>query len=188
MKHNWKKAAAVTAAVAVAAGIIAIAPTRRVGPADIYPPADVPGATNPSVTQATINSTICVSGWTATIRPPSSYTNHIKLTDMQKYHLSGAPADYELDHLISLELGGNESDVRNLWMEAYTPASTANGGAHAKDRTENALKAAICSGALTLKAAQDIITSDWYSYYTKNVAKALGGVNNMGDPDDEVVQ
>src|SRR5215510_5854842 len=30
---------------------------------------------NPAVTQATIGTTICVRGWTATIRPPPSYTD-----------------------------------------------------------------------------------------------------------------
>ena len=34
-----------------------------------------PGVLNPDVTQANIDSTICVHGWTRTIRPPTSYTN-----------------------------------------------------------------------------------------------------------------
>ena len=42
-----------------------------------------PGATNPEVTQATINTTICQSGWTATIRPPASYTTSLKKTQME---------------------------------------------------------------------------------------------------------
>ena len=37
-----------------------------------------PGATDPAVTQANIYSTICVSGWTATVRPPESYTENLK--------------------------------------------------------------------------------------------------------------
>ncbi|MEU4526156.1 hypothetical protein AB0F52_46480 [Amycolatopsis sp. NPDC024027] len=41
-------------------------------------PTCTPGATNPDVTQATIGSTICVSGWTATIRPSTTYTNGLK--------------------------------------------------------------------------------------------------------------
>jgi hypothetical protein len=41
-------------------------------------PALTPGATNPDVTQDTISTTICVPGWTKTVRPPISYTNPLK--------------------------------------------------------------------------------------------------------------
>jgi hypothetical protein len=33
-------------------------------------------------------------------------------------HVTG---DYEIDHLISLELGGSNS-IRNLWPESYRPS------------------------------------------------------------------
>src|ERR1700751_1081179 len=46
---------------------------------DVLPdPPCTPGATNPTVTQATIHQTICTSGWTATVRPPESYTEQLK--------------------------------------------------------------------------------------------------------------
>src|SRR5205807_8666163 len=48
-----------------------------------------PGARNPSVTQATIRRTICVRGWTRTVRPPTSYTNGLKLKQMPAYHERG---------------------------------------------------------------------------------------------------
>src|SRR5438132_9110624 len=63
-----------------------------------------PGATNPAVTQANIKSTICVQGYTKTIRPPVSYTNPLKFRLMASYGQNGPPSAYELDHLISLEL------------------------------------------------------------------------------------
>jgi hypothetical protein len=106
-----------------------------------------PGVVNPAVTQATIRSTICVSGWTRTVRPPVSYTNALKLKQMRQYGLRGSPSDYQEDHLISLELGGNPTDPRNLWPEPYPRAS-------AVDRTENDLNDAVCSGRLTLAQAQ----------------------------------
>ena len=71
--------------------------------------ARTPGATNPSVTQATIGQTICVSGWTATIRPSSPYTTGIKVEQLAtRYTYKGAAAngDYEAGQLIALELGG----------------------------------------------------------------------------------
>src|SRR5438552_18861135 len=68
-------------------------------------PALTPGALNPDVTPATIRQTICSRGWTATIRPASSFTSALKLEQMRQYGFAGGPADYEEDHFISLELG-----------------------------------------------------------------------------------
>src|SRR6266567_5179912 len=76
-----------------------------------------PAATYSVVTQSTIGSTICVSGWTATVRPPTSYTNALKVTQIAQYGYSDtSTADYEEDHLIPLELGGNPTSALNLWQ------------------------------------------------------------------------
>ena len=48
-------------------------------------PACTPGSYNPDVTQSTIDSTICVSGWTSTVRPPTSYTNPLKEQGIADY-------------------------------------------------------------------------------------------------------
>src|SRR5438445_10893910 len=106
-----------------------------------------PGVLNAAVTQATIRSTICTRGWTATIRPPTSYTSALKLRQMAAYRETGPPEDYQEDHLISLELGGDPTDPRNLWPEPYPRAS-------AVDRIENDLNALVCSGSLSLADAQ----------------------------------
>jgi len=106
-----------------------------------------PGVLNPAVTQATIRATICRSGFTRTIRPPVGYTNELKLKGLKAYHLRGPPSAYQEDHLISLELGGNANDPRNLWPEPYPRAS-------AVDKLENELNAKVCSGQLTLEQAQ----------------------------------
>ena len=81
-----------------------------------------PGAVNPDVTQATIGSTICVRGWTRTVRPPVDYTNALKVKQMRMYGEAGDSSRYQEDHLISLELGGAPSDPRNLWPEPYPRA------------------------------------------------------------------
>lgn len=163
----------VAAAAAVAAGAlllgsppktatIATAPACSYQAAGALPdPACTPGATNPDVTQETINQTICVSGWTATIRPPQSVTGPEKRASMAQYGVMD-PSLYEYDHLISLELGGAANDSRNLWPEPH--AVTANGGdqgSFAKDQIENGLKAMICAGQATLAAAQYWIAHDW---------------------------
>ncbi|MFI5254990.1 MAG: hypothetical protein ACHQ15_06000, partial [Candidatus Limnocylindrales bacterium] len=123
-----------------------------------------PGASNPVVTQATIGSTICRSGWTATVRPSSSYTTNLKIQQIAAYGYADTNLhDYEEDHLIPLEVGGAPSDPRNLWPEPYT-ASLADGravGAHVKDLLENKLKSLICAGSLPLAEAQHEIATDW---------------------------
>jgi len=110
-------------------------------------PTLTPGSLNPAVTQATIRSTICVRGWTATVRPASGYTSALKVEQMPKYGESGPPSGYQEDHLISLELGGNPTDPANLWPEPYPRAAEV-------DKVENALNAEVCSGRLSLAAAQ----------------------------------
>ena len=106
-----------------------------------------PGVLNPAVTQASIRDTICVPGWTGTVRPPVSYTNDLKQRQMRAYGLHGALSSYQEDHLISLELGGHPTDPRNLWPEPYPRAA-------AVDAIENELNRKVCSGELTLAEAQ----------------------------------
>lgn len=121
-----------------------------------------PGAFNPSVTQATINSTICVSGWTATVRPPSSYTTGLK--DQQKPEYGEAnvsDSNLEEDHLVPLELGGAPRDPNNLWPEPRASISSAGQGAETKDSEENSLKKQVCTGQITLAAARQKILADW---------------------------
>ena len=123
-----------------------------------------PGATNPAVSQANIGSTICVSGWTATVRPPESYTEALKRTGIVAYGYADTNlADYEEDHLISLEIGGAPADPANLWPEPYT-VSLADGtpvGARVKDQIENKLHDLVCSRSMTLATAQRLIATDW---------------------------
>jgi hypothetical protein len=149
-------------------------PTSNAAPADRLPgepdPALTPGALNPAVTQATISSTICVSGWTATIRPSSSFTTALKIKQIVQYGYGDTKtSSYEEDHLISLELGGAPADARNLWPEPYT-ASLADGrssGAHTKDGFETKLKGEVCAGTITLAAAQSEIGDHWvHAFYS----------------------
>ena len=87
-------------------------PAPRVGPSYLYPdPETTPGVTNPQVTQANIQQTICQSGWTATIRPPASFTNSLKAQQLQGARFTDKnPAHYEEDRFISLA-GGMPSSI-----------------------------------------------------------------------------
>ena len=110
-------------------------------------PTLTPGVLSPVVTQATIGSTICTRGWTRTVRPPTSYTSALKQRQMPAYGETGPPSAYQEDHLISLELGGDPIDPRNLWPEPYPRAADV-------DRIENGLNARVCAGTLSLADAQ----------------------------------
>jgi hypothetical protein len=132
----------------VAAVVVAFAPPRgHATPAVVADPTRTPGVLNPGVTQANIRSTVCRQGWTATIRPPTDYTNELKRKQMREYGETGSLSDYQEDHLISLELGGDPTDPRNLWPEPYPRATEV-------DKIENELNAEVCSGRLTLAEAQ----------------------------------
>jgi hypothetical protein len=148
MSRPLTPADAVIALAAVAVVVVLFAHGHGHGahsiPAD---PARTPGVLNPDVTQANIRSTICRHGWTDTVRPPTSYTNALKAKQMRRYGETGSLADYQEDHLISLELGGNPTDPRNLWPEPYPRAADV-------DRIENELNDQVCSGELTLAEAQ----------------------------------
>jgi hypothetical protein len=135
--------------VAIALAVLAIVLRSREHrpPAVLADLVRTPGVLNPAVTQANIKQTICMPGWTRTVRPPVEYTNALKVKQMRAYHELGSPSDYQEDHLISLELGGNPTDPRNLWPEPYPRAAQV-------DQIENDLNARVCSGALGLADAQ----------------------------------
>lgn len=119
------------------------------------------GAIDPSVTQDNIDSTICVSGYTKTVRPPVSVTEPQKFESMKAYGFDDSPSNYEFDHLIPLEIGGAPDDLRNLWPESHdtTPNS------YDKDGFENYLNDQVCSGKMDLKTAQNEIATNWVKYW-----------------------
>lgn len=121
-------------------------------------PKCTPGDINPKVTQDNLKDTICKSGFTKTVRPSVSVTSKIKKIVMKDYGFTDSPLNYELDHLIPLEVGGAPKDVKNLWPEpAYTKVNW-----HDKDKFENYLNKQVCSGKMSLKDAQNQIATNWY--------------------------
>lgn len=77
--------------------------TCKLGTRDGQPMPDphcTPGAINPGVHQDNIASTVCKSGWTATVRPPTSKTNAMKAASARSYSL-GPNETGEYDHLVS---------------------------------------------------------------------------------------
>jgi hypothetical protein len=123
-------------------------------------PACTPGVVDSRVTQDNISTTICVGGYTKTVRPPASYTHELKVRQIADYGYADTNlASYEEDHLIALELGGHPTDPRNLWPQPRAGAFPAS----KKDLVENLLHARVCAGTMTLAAAQGAIAKNWES-------------------------
>jgi hypothetical protein len=110
----------------VAGALLAVlAATPAAGQGALPDPAKTPGALNPAVTQATIGSTICVRGWTRTIRPSQQYTSALKRQQLREFgYMDRRMGEYEEDHLVPPGLGKAPYDPRNLWPE---PRATADG-------------------------------------------------------------
>jgi hypothetical protein len=112
-------------------------------------PTHTPGARYSKVTQGTIKTTICVKGWTATIRPPSSYTSALKRVQLVVWQYADTnQAHYEEDHLISLELGGAPRSKKNLWPQPWPQARRDDHGIEAR------LHRRVSNGTLTLRQAR----------------------------------
>src|SRR5579883_3073482 len=136
--------------------------------------ADLP---NPDLTPGAVfqvtKEQVCVPGYAKSVRAVSSAT---KEKVFHAYGLSGNHTSYcdnedrhgcEVDHLISLELGGS-NDEANLWPEPY-------GGtvwnAHVKDKLENRLHAMVCAGEISLEDAQKEIATDWIKSYQLRIGE-----------------
>lgn len=119
---------------------------------------------------------LCVAGYTKLVR------NVPEAVKRQVYAMYGItsrePGEYEVDHLISLELGGSNS-IKNLWPESYR---TQPWNAHVKDKVENKLHRMVCSGEIDLKTAQQEIASDWIAAYQKYVGAEPTTVNASASP------
>jgi hypothetical protein len=118
---------------------------------------------------ATLNVTahdICQPGYSKKVR---NVPESVKKQVYAEYGIkSRKPGEYEVDHLISLELGGSNS-IKNLWPQSY---KTKPWNAHVKDKLENRLHALVCSGQLDLKTAQRAIATNWIAAYTKYMGSA----------------
>lgn len=113
-----------------------------------------PGAVIEGVTK----DQICVPGYSKSVRNvPESEKNQVYL----EYGItSRQTGEYEVDHLISLELGGS-NDISNLWPEAAQPIP----GFHEKDKVENYLHEQVCLGKISLQEAQLKIANNWKEFY-----------------------
>jgi hypothetical protein len=103
---------------------------------------------------------VCTPNYSSSVRDVSqSVKDQVYATYGITSHIGG---QYEVDHFISLELGGS-NEISNLWPEAASPKP----GCHEKDVVENYLHDQVCSGAMELSDAQHLITTDWIRIYNE---------------------
>lgn len=121
-----------------------------------------PGAVFASATK----EQICTSGYASSVR---NVTTAEKNQVYAEYGVQErTPGEYEIDHLVSLELGGS-NDIANLWPEAAEPRP----GFHEKDQVENFLHDQICAGTISVQEAQYQIATNWLDVFTRRVSPAV---------------
>lgn len=134
---------------------------RHHGSATLQDPAQTPGVVDAQLTE----TKLCDPAFhTGTVR---NVTESQKVRICRAYGITaGCPGKgYEIDHLVSIELGGANEDG-NLWPQpADAPGLI---GYHTKDVVENRAHRAVCQGLLSLADAQIGIRTDWYAFGLEN--------------------
>ena len=121
-----------------------------------------PGTIDPYVTPQNLQSTVCVRGYTASVRPDKRVTNRIKREQIRQYRYADTnPQNYEQDHLIPLSIGGSPSDPQNLWPQPRK----GEWGAEHKNDLEFVVYKLVCQGKLPLAEAQQRIARNWIEAY-----------------------
>jgi 5-methylcytosine-specific restriction endonuclease McrA len=126
------------------------------------PAADVPDPSlTPGAVLTTSRAVVCVSGYSSRVRDVPDSEKELAYA---RYGVAHVPYAHEVDHLVSLELGGSNA-ITNLWPEPYA----GRWGARTKDALENRLHDLVCSGSMSLRYAQHIEATDWVSAYKRYV-------------------
>jgi hypothetical protein len=120
-------------------------------------------------------------------RPPRTVTSHVRDRILRGYRMQHLrQEDYELDALITPELGGS-TDPRNLWPQRYDSPVW---NARVKDALESLLPGLVCRGQVDLAQAQRDIAADWVAAYKKyfNTTAPLRAHLDAADTDDDDIR
>ena len=129
-------------------------------PALAAPPALPDPRLTPGDTLDVTTADICVSGYAHRVR---NVPAAVKRQAYAQYGIrSHGPGEFEVDHLVPLELGGSNS-LRNLWPESGDGVWNF----HVKDRLETKLHDMACAGEIDLQTAQREIASNWIETYKR---------------------
>ncbi len=123
-----------------------------------------PGNVDPSATVGDGSShDICTPGYSKTVPDiPLALQDQVYAAYGVTSHAAG---QYEIDHLVPVELGGNNlpGDTSNLWPEPASPIP----GSHEKDTVEVYLHDQVCASKMSLHAAQVQIATNWIAIYNQ---------------------
>jgi len=159
---------AVRVAVAVAATAVCVcalgsshsSPFPRLSAAELRRPLPVRYLT-PGVVRPVSSADVCAAD--PELEPPAIPAD-VRRMVLRSYGAADLPErEYELDYLITPALGG-AADPRNLWPERYASPTW---NARVKDELEDLLHRMVCSGALSLSAAQRDMAGDWIAAYKR---------------------
>lgn len=118
----------------------------------------------PSLTPGAVRSVTLADVCRVPEKRPGTVPVALQREVFKEYRLRNARlADYEVDFLITPELGGAD-DIRNLWPE---PHYSVKWNSYVKDDLESYLRQRVCSGQIPLPTAQREIATDWISAYKK---------------------
>ena len=121
-----------------------------------------PGVIDPAITQQNIQNTVCVKGYTKTVRPSAYYTNKLKKAQIIEYgYIDTNPKHYEEDHLIPLSIGGSPNDPHNLWPQPRL----SEWNAQKKDILEFRIYKLVCDGTVPLDEARNAMAHNWIDAY-----------------------
>ena len=126
----------------------------------------------PGAALTTSAARVCRSGYASRVRDVPGSEKEAVYT---RYGVAHVPYAHEVDHLVSLELGGSNA-IANLWPEPYA----GRWGARTKDVLENRLHDLVCSGAIRLRYAQRIEARNWVAAYRRYVGASGGGASGPG--------
>ena len=137
-------------------------------------------ACSPGAVLTTDVKVICKSGYTKTVR---NVTESTKKKVFKEYGIPYTQrSNYEVDHIISLELGGS-NDISNLYPESYIIKDNAR----IKDKFENYLHKQVCSGKMDIVEAQKQISSDWLTYYQTEMLGVVTKTNTQPTTTSKIV-
>ena len=136
-----------------------------------------PGAINPTITLKILKTkgftTKCLRNLATSPREKAKTYGWYNIE--RPTNNSGKTMICELDHIISLQLGGADT-LDNLWPQCGPSRRVALGKRHfkLKDDVENYLAAQIKAGKIDLRTAQRGIAEDWTQFLDAAIARKLG--------------